>query len=53
LDRKLQNEGGEQAIAVLLLGIPKIEIIVRDVGQSDRVLAFNVIDNCGSGSRSE
>ena len=53
LDRKLRNEGGEKLIAVLLLGIPKIKIIVRDVGQSDCVLAFNAINNSGSGSRSE
>jgi hypothetical protein len=47
----LQNEGGEQAITVLLLGIPKIKIIIHDLGFSDCVLAFNILDDCGSGRR--
>ena len=40
-------------MAVLLLGIPKIKIIVRDFGQSDCVLALNVINDRGSGRLSE
>jgi hypothetical protein len=49
----LQNERGDKAIAVLLLGIPEIKIIIHDLGFSDCVLAFNILDNCGSGRRSK
>ena len=46
--RKLQNEGGEEAIAVLLLDIPKIEVIIRHGGQSGGMHVLDVLDDCGS-----
>jgi len=49
----LEDEGGEQAIAVLLLEIPKIKIIIHNLGLSDCVFALNILDDCGSGRRSK
>jgi hypothetical protein len=50
---KLGNEGGEKAIAVLLLHIPKIEIIVGHSGQSGRMHALDVLNDCGSNGQYE
>ena len=44
----MQDEGGEEAITVLLLGVPKIEIIIGQGGQSDCMHRLNVLNNRGS-----
>jgi hypothetical protein len=46
--RKLGKERGKEAIAVLLLRIPKIEIIVGHCGQSGCSHALDVLDDCGA-----
>ena len=49
----MQNEGGEEAITILLLDISKIEIIVGQGGQSDCMHRFNVLNNRGSNRHRE
>ena len=47
--RKLQNEGGEQAITVLLFNVSEIKIIIGHRGQSRCMHALDVLNNRGSG----
>ena len=46
--RKLQNEGGEQAITVLLFNVSEIKVIVGHCGQSRCMHALDVLNNRGS-----
>jgi len=51
--RKLGEEGGEEAIAVLLLVIPKIEIIIRHCGQSGCTQTLDFLNDRGTVERNE
>ena len=54
-DRELGNEGGEKAITILLLDVPKMKmkVIIGNRGQSCFVLAFDFLDNCRSSGHYE
>jgi hypothetical protein len=44
--RELRKERVEEAITVLLLDIPKVEIIIGHRGQSSSTQVFYVVNNC-------
>ena len=46
--RKLSNKRREQVAAVLLVGVPKIEVKIRHGGQSAIASGNDVLNNCGA-----